>query len=134
MLLQPFGFGVLLITISISLILGKQPGLVDMYVAFSFLLLGGVLSISSLVELYKRIFIFCTGDNSVKELLVIKWNKTQARLGSSLNIQYSHLYIGLNSKFNFDWNFMYYDGLPLWSLRLGYLHLSGGDCHEWVGE
>jgi hypothetical protein len=67
MLLQPFGFGVLLITISISLILGKQPGLVDMYVAFSFLLLGGVLSISSLVELYKRIFIFCTGDKMVEK-------------------------------------------------------------------
>jgi hypothetical protein len=134
MLLQPFVFGVLFISFSSNIMLANQSSLISMYIAFTLLLLGGVLSISSLVELYKRIFIFCTGDNSVKELLVIKWNKTQARLGSSLNIQYSHLYIGLNSKFNFDWNFMYYDGLPLWSLRLGYLHLSGGDCHEWVGE
>jgi hypothetical protein len=74
MLLQPFVFGVIFITFSSNLMLANQPSLVSMYIAFTFLLLGVVLSISSLVELYKRIFVFCTGDNMVKEPKTVSLN------------------------------------------------------------
>jgi hypothetical protein len=74
MLLQPFVFGVIFITFSSNLMLANQPSLISMYIAFTLLLLGGVLSISSLVELYKRIFIFCTGDNMAEKPKTVSLN------------------------------------------------------------
>jgi len=54
MFFQPFVFGVLFMASSASLIIGKQPDLLGLYVSFTFAFVGAALSIYATVNSFKR--------------------------------------------------------------------------------